>query len=143
MDKKSIICLVVSIVAFVLGSVALGVPVVTVNGLPVGIGGKIDGIDGAADLVSLLGALWAFNILLLVGLFVGWVLHFVSKTACQVVGIINLIFAIIVFSLASAVMAKIKDIGLTVGPSAPLMLVASLLVIAKQLMTNSLITGMF
>jgi hypothetical protein len=140
MDKKSIICLVVSIVAFVLGSVALGVPVVTFNGLPIGIGDKI---DGAADLVSLLGALWAFNILLLVGLFVGWVLHFVSKTACQVVGIINLIFAIIVFSLASAVMAKINDIGLTVGPSAPLMLVASLLVIAKQLMTNSLITGMF
>jgi hypothetical protein len=140
MDKKSIICLVVSIVAFVLGSVALGVPVITFNGLSVSIGDKLNGDE---DLVSLLGALWAFNILLLVGLFVGWVLHFVSKTACQVVGIINLIFAIIVFSLASAVMAKINQKGYTVGPSAPLMLVASLLVIVKQLMTNSLITGMF
>ena len=140
MDKKAIICLVVSIVAFVLGSVALGFPVLTANGSSVSIGDKLNGDE---DLVSLLGALWAFTILLLIGLVVGWALHFYSKTACQLMGVINLVFAIIAFSLACAVIAKINQKGYTVGPSAPLILVASLLVIAKQLMTNSLITGMF
>ena len=140
MDKKSIICLVVSVVAFALGSTALGVPVLTVDGVSVSIGDKL---DGSQDTTSLLGALWAFTILLLIGLVVGWGLHFYSKTACQVMGVINLVFAIIAFSLACAVIAKINNAGLNVGPSAPLILVASFLVIAKQLMTNSLITGMF
>lgn len=140
MNKKSIICLAVSVVAFVLGSVALGVPVLTANGSSVSIGDKL---DGSQDTASLLGALWAFTILLLIGLVAGWALHFYSKTACQVMGVINLVFAIITFSLACAVIAKINQAGFTVGPSAPLILVASFLVIAKQLMTNSLITGMF
>jgi hypothetical protein len=140
MDKKSIICLVVSVVAFVLGVVALTVPALTFNGLSVSIGDKLQGSD---DLVSLLSALWAFTILLLIGLVVGWVLHFFSKTACQVMGLINLLFAIITFALSSAVIAKINNKGFTVGPSAPIILVASLIVIVKQIMTNSLINGMF
>jgi hypothetical protein len=144
MDKKSIICLVVSVVAFALCAAALGTPTLSLTFMgqsaSLNIGDKLEGTD---ELVSLIGALWTFNILLLIGLFVGWVLHFVSKTACQVMGIINLVFAIILFCLACAVIAKINDKGFSVGPAAPLMLVASLLVIAKQLMTNSIIHGMF
>jgi hypothetical protein len=140
MNKKSIFCVFFSMLAFVLAALALGVPVLTANGKSVSIG---DNISGQQELVSLLNALWAFTILLLVSLVVCWGLHFYNKTLCDIMGIVTLVFAIITLSLSCAVIAKINQLRFTFGSSAPLIFFASLLVIIKQLLTNNIITSMY